>query len=70
MSDANPLTSDGTNPGWESVGTPELLSDQKELLGELFELLSDQAIYLYFINKSAKNDPFLVLGITFQGQKH
>jgi len=33
------------------------------------ELLSDQAICLYFMNKSAKNGRFLVLGNTFQGQK-
>ena len=32
-------------------------------------ILSDQAIFLYFIKKTAKNDRFSVLGNTFQGQK-
>jgi len=31
--------------------------------------LSDQAMFLYFIKKSAKNGRFSVLGGTFQGQK-
>jgi len=33
-------------------------------------LLSDQAIFLYFIKKTAENDRISVLGNTFQGQKH
>jgi hypothetical protein len=32
--------------------------------------LPDQAIFLYFIKKTAKNDRFSVLRNTFQGQKH
>ena len=33
-------------------------------------LLSDQAMFLYFIKKSVKKGRFSVLGNTFQGQKH
>jgi len=33
-------------------------------------LLSDQAISLHFINKSAKNGRFSILGITFQRQNN
>ena len=33
-------------------------------------LLADQAIFLYFIKKTAKNDRFWALGNTFQGQNH
>ena len=32
--------------------------------------LSDQAMFLYFSNKSAKNSHFSVLGNTFRGLKH
>ena len=33
-------------------------------------LLSDQAMRLYSIKRSARNSRFSVLGNTFQGQKH
>ena len=36
----------------------------------LSRLLSDQAMYLYYMKKSAKNGRFSVLANTFQGQKH
>ena len=39
-------------------------------VASLVHLLSDQAMFLYFMKKSASNGRFAVLGNTFQGQKH
>ena len=44
-------------------------SSEKSVSVFLPEFLSDQAMFLYFMKKSAKIGHFSVLGNTFQGQK-
>jgi len=41
-----------------------------EFGASISHLLSDQAMGLYFLKKSAKNGRFSVFGKTFQGKKH
>ena len=52
----------------------EAFSSILEIFGGFFSkillFLSDQAMYLFFLNKPAKYSRFSVLGCTFQGQKH
>ena len=57
--------------GWPGLSLLSLVGPRSLLsLVSLVYLLSDQAMLLYIMEKTARNGRFSVLGNTFQRQKH